>query len=807
MKQYWEIKALHKEEILLFRMGDFYEMFFEDAVKAAPLLGIALTSRNKKSADETPMCGVPYHSISGPINKLLSQGLKVAICEQVEDPKTAKGIVKRAVTRILTPGMVYDVETLESHRSYYIASFDQESLSLLDTSTSEAKYYLANQEQSSQILDLIQVAEILVSEDDRGLVPEKWQKLISVHNDLWRASQSLPKTALRILSYVEKAGLSPEVFESRFKLETISTDRLHLASTTCRHLELFETYTQKSEGSLYWAINRTQTSMGARLLRQWMTFPLRSEASIQGRQARVDSWIADLPLLKKVRELLGNMGDLERRLTKATANTANGRDLISLAESLKYGIAALEYAQHFPEKNQNLARLAEKVLKTIVEEPPLTIKQGSLIQKGISSELDEWIEISTNSQALVENLEKREKESTGISSLKIRYNNVFGYYIEITNTHKDKVPAHYLRKQTLANAERYYTEELIELEKKVLKAQSVRSELEFKIFEDLKKEIQGSSPEILWLSYEIAEMDVLSSFAFLARERSYVKPLVSEQGISVIGLRHPVIEQFQKSPFVANDFRLDQGELLLLTGPNMAGKSTFMRQVALNAILHQIGCYVAADQAQLPLFDRIFTRIGASDLLTEGLSTFMVEMTETATILSEVTKSSLVIMDEIGRGTSTFDGMSLAQAICEFLLTQKRALTLFATHYHELTELAVSYPQMRVGHLSVQEKEGNIRFLYTFTSGPAKRSYGIQVAKLAGLPSTVIHRAQKLLQEKESGSPMDSLQLPLVAVSEDPKEQALQSLIQEVQEFSLSTKTPLDAMIKIAQWQQQISKP
>ncbi|MCE3010374.1 MAG: DNA mismatch repair protein MutS [Proteobacteria bacterium] len=816
MKQYWEIKALHKEEILLFRMGDFYEMFFDDAIKASSILGIALTSRNKKSADETPMCGVPYHSIAGPINKLLAQGLKVAICEQVEDPKTAKGIVKRAVTRILTPGMVYDVETLEFHRSYYIAALDQESLSLLDTSTAEAKYFLQPLEQSLKVLELIQVAEMIVSEDHRQLVPSQLQNLLSVHEGLWKSQIALPQTAQRILSYVQKAGLSPETFEKRFHREVMSAERLHLSSVTCRHLELFESYAQKLEGSLYWAINRTKTSMGARLLRQWMTFPLRDLSALKGRQDKVDFWIADLPLLKKVRELLGGMGDLERRFTKATSVQAHGRDLISFAESLKYGIASLEYAEHFPERNEALSTLVEKILTTLVEDPPMTVKQGGMVRKGVSSELDEWIEISTNSQALVESLEKREKESTGISSLKIRYNNVFGYYIEITNTHKEKVPAHYLRKQTLANAERYYTEELIELEKKVLKAQSVRSELEFKIFEELKEEIKKATPQILRLSHQVAEMDVLSSFAALARERSYTKPEVSETGISVVGLRHPVIEQFQKGQFVANDLKLDQGELLLLTGPNMAGKSTFMRQVALNAILHQIGSYVAADQAKLPLFDRIFTRIGASDMLTEGLSTFMVEMTETASILREVSASSLVIMDEIGRGTSTFDGMSLAQAICEYLLSEKSALTLFATHYHELTELAGAFPQMKVGHLSVQEKDGNIRFLYSFTSGPAKRSYGIQVAKLAGLPAPVIQRAQKLLKEKESLGDGVSTQLSLMSQaliqSEESsplaeKDQALQALIQEVQEFSLSTKTPLDAMIKIAQWQQQISKP
>lgn len=830
MKQFWDIKSIHQDKILLFRMGDFYEMFFDDAVKAAPILGIALTQRNKKSQDETPMCGVPHHSIAGPINKLLAAGFKVAICDQLEDPKQAKGIVKRGVTRVLTPGMVYDSDTLDGTKPHYLVSLDNESASFVDTTTGETFFFTSSEiSHLKRFIQVLPVAELVISAENNSLVEDLHGVLISHHEEIADSLHPLlknvaPLSAARLVSYIETlsggdslATLSP--FEER-DLE----HRLDVSSITLRHLEIFSTYKGEGLGSLFHAINRTQTSAGSRLLRQWLSFPLRDKKAVEDRLDKIDFWRSHLLELKRVRQILGQMGDIERRLGKISQPQCNGRDLIALAGSVHAGLSSLEVvssASPLIGEYQSLRELAYKIERTLVEDPPLSTKQGYLIRTGVSPELDELIELSTHSQALVARMEAEEKEKTGISSLKIRYNNVFGYYIEITNLHKDKAPAHYQRKQTLTNAERYCTDELIELERKVLSANTKRADLEFEFFESIRKEILSLCPALLRLAHECSELDVISGLAWLSLEEKYVRPLfVENAGLKLKASRHPVVEQTVKKNFVANDIELRQNGCLLLTGPNMAGKSTLMRQVALTVMLAQMGSFVPCDEATLSIFDAIFTRIGASDQLSEGLSTFMVEMTETSAMLKNATKDSLVILDEVGRGTSTFDGMCLAQSILEHLLSEVKSLTFFATHYHELTTLDQSFGQIMNSHMTVAERNGEIRFLHTLTKGPALKSYGVQVAELAGLPLSVTKRAKSLLKDIESKKVQASSQLSLldsiydessfdvhseVKVEEKIPEQ-IQVLIEELGRYPLLQMSPLEAMNQIAKWKEIVER-
>lgn len=828
MKQYWEIKSLHQDKVLFFRMGDFYEMFFEDAVLAAPILGIALTSRNKKSQDETPMCGLPHHAVMGPIQKLLSNGLKVAICDQIEDPKFAKGIVKRAVTRVLTPGMVLDSDSLGAETSHYIACAEEQVLACLDVTTGEAFFFAElTDDQIDSLVSRLPIVEWVVENLEMAQNQKKsvQEQVLSPWAGI--ADQSMlteqikgEKAPLRLLSYVQSlSGVSLTLTLKPFERRSLM-GRMHLGSSVIRHLEIFETYKGDEQGSFYSSINRTKSSVGARLLKQWISFPLLSESEILKRYEILEKWRGDIGRLKALRDLLGKMGDLERRLSKVGQPAASARDLLAIKDSGRVAFEVLRLSGDLHSQWLPLEELFVNIERVLVEDPPLSVRQGHLIQKGFSEELDAIVLLATDSQSLLEKMEQEERQKTGISSLKIRYNQVFGYYIEVTHTHKDKVPSSYMRKQTLANAERYCTDELVELEKKVLSAQARRNDLEYEIFESLKKKVLETAPLILALASQIAELDVLTSFAWLSMEQRYVRPEFSKNGELFLGSsRHPVVEQSQKS-FVPNTIALDSSGCLLLTGPNMAGKSTIMRQVALTALMAQMGLYVAAESARIPLFDQILTRIGASDQLSEGLSTFMVEMTETAQILSKATRKSLVIFDEIGRGTSTFDGMSLAQSILEHLVTRLEALTFFATHYHELTLLDKKYPRLKNAHMSVSEKNGEVRFLHTLKEGPAHKSYGIQVAKLAGIPVEITKRAAEILKKIENTDRdlASRGQLSLFeAVSETSESSSFEPAVEEsktgeidkilvdIREWPVLKKTPLDAIVQIEKWQNEIS--
>lgn len=813
MKQYWDIKSLHEDKILLFRMGDFFEMFFDDAVKASAIIGLALTQRNKKGGDETPMCGMPHHSVAGPINKLLAAGHKVAICDQIEDPKQAKGLVKRAVTRVLTPGMVYDLETLDGQKAHYLSAYDGKFLSFLDTTTGEAFFVpAASAREALKVLEILPIAEMILpsTAEISGLAPHitlsRHDQLVTEPSDL--LPDSAPESARRLLSYVLSLS-SAEILQTlqAFREQRLE-GRLHLSATVLRHLEVFQTYKGEGAGSLLHAVDRTKTSAGHRRFRQWLSFPLTDLTAIHQRQNAIQAWKERMTELKRVREVLGRMGDLERRLGKVPLPTCNGRDLLSLAQSIEAGLAALSFVNEAG-RFRELSELSSLIQQTLVDEPPVSTKQGHLIRKGIDRDLDEVIELATDAQSLLSRMEAAEKEKTGIPSLKIRYNNVFGFYIEITNTHKDRVPSHYQRKQTLANAERYCTDELIELEKKVLSAQTRRNEMEAELFDGLRREVLRLGSRISALAGTCAELDAITALAWLSLERNYVRPeFQSDQSLLLRASRHPVVEQSVGKNFVPNDLTLDRSQCLLLTGPNMAGKSTLMRQVALTALLAQVGSDVPALEAKLPIYDAIYTRIGASDQLSEGLSTFMVEMTETAAMLKEATTRSLVILDEVGRGTSTFDGMCLAQAILEYLLGEIRCQTFFATHYHELTALETLWPQILNAHMTVNERGGEIRFLHTLVKGPAMKSYGVQVGELAGLPSSVTKRAKALLREMEAQGPKAGSQLSLMDAAPGPSDQgaseraALEELVGEIRSLPISQLTPLEALNRLARLQE-----
>lgn len=818
MKQYWDIKTFHQDKILLFRMGDFFEMFYDDAVKAAPILGIALTQRNKKSEDQTPMCGVPHHSVAGPINKLLAAGLKVAICDQIEDPKMAKGIVKRAVTRVLTPGMVFDSETLDQTKAHYLSAIDSEHISFIDTTTGECFYFKSNNlDEKLKLLEILPVVEVVVADQTADWITKSHLAeylVVSEHKTDFKNSNDILYDYVKKLSNKEMSQILKPFVQKEFE------HRLHLSHTVLKHLEVFSTYKGELAGSLYQALNRTKTSSGARLLRQWISFPLRNKKNIEQRYEKIELFRQNMFELKKVRETLSQMGDIERRLGKIAQPQCHGRDLVALAQAMQAGHAALKWCHSFYPglsalEEEGHLKLIQQITDRISEEAPVTVKQGHVIRKGFNAELDELIDLSTNALGLLQKMELKEKESTGISSLKIRYNNVFGYYIEVTNTHKDKVPKHYQRKQTLANAERYYTDELIELERKVLTAQTKRFDLEFALFDELRSIILAEASQILTLAAACSELDVLSSLAWLSLEESYVRPALNEnRHLQLKASRHPVVEQFRRGQFVANDIELSSHDCILLTGPNMAGKSTLMRQVALTVLMAQMGSFVAAEQADIPLYDALYTRIGASDQLSEGLSTFMVEMTETAQMLKSATTQSLLILDEVGRGTATFDGMCLAQSILEFILKKIKAQVLFATHYHELTDLEKDFSNLKNFHMQVNDhKDGHIEFLHRLQTGPAGQSYGVKVAELAGMPTEITGRAAKLLMGYEKKNDQEDGKINLKqnqqqmnffeVKNELSKEQ--EQLLNELKQISISQTSPLQALNKLAEWQEKLN--
>ncbi len=784
VKQYQEIKASHKDAILFFRLGDFYEMFNEDAELASRELDLTLTGRGKDD-NRMPMCGIPYHAAEGYIAKLIEKGYKVAICEQVEDPKLAKGLVKRDIIRIITPGTVLESSMLSEKANNYLMAVNHEKgkfgMAFIDASTGEFK--LTDFDSFELLADEIKrigPAEILVSD----LIENEFQFQLSrtPFKDIYDNETAIEKllehfkvkslesfglsgkevalgAAAAILDYLKETQKTTLDHINSLKLYH-TNDFMFIDAVTRRNLELAQTARDKSfRGSLLWVLDRTKTSMGSRLLRQWLLQPLLNVTEIEQRLDAVTELFNNGLLRSELGEGLKKVFDIERLAGKVATQSANARDLVALKESIgqlpklkqvmrEAECGMLKGIKELPE----LKEISELISQAIVDDPPFVIKEGGLIKSGFNAELDELKKATGGGKQWIAELEASERKRTGIKSLKVGFTRVFGYFIEVTQSNLGEVPADYIRKQTLVNAERFITPELKEKESMILNADERMKELEYQILCDIRTKVAAYTKQLQAVAASIARTDVLLSLAEVAVENRYCRPKLSpDHSIEVSGGRHPVVEKtLGEFQFVPNDVELnDKQNFLLITGPNMGGKSTYMRQVALICLMAQMGSFVPAKEAEVSLIDRIFTRIGAMDDIYAGQSTFMVEMTETSNILNNATENSLIILDEIGRGTATFDGMSIAAAVAEFIHNKIKAKTLFATHYHEITQLAEKHPGIKNLNVLVKEEGDHITFLHKIAEGPADRSYGIQVAKLAGLPNEVVQRAKEVYNTLE----------------------------------------------------------
>ncbi len=796
MKQYMETKSQYQDCILFYRLGDFYEMFFDDALTASRELEITLTGKNCGQEERAPMCGVPYHAVEGYLNKLVSRGYKVAICEQTEDPKQAKGIVKREVVRIVTPGTNVDAQALDETKNNYIMCIvyiaDRYGISVADISTGE--YLVTELPDSARLMDEISrfvPAEIICNEafymsgmDLDGLKDRLGITIYSLES--WYFDDSLCREKLLEHFHVSGfGGLGLEDYDCgiisagallQYLLETqknslsnlthitpyVTGKYMLLDSATRRNLELCETLREKQKrGSLLWVLDKTKTAMGARMLRKCVEQPLIDKKEIVLRLDAVEELKNQAISREEIREYLSPVYDLERLLTKITYGTANPRDLTAFKTSLemlppiRYLLEEMQsdLLKEIYKDMDSLEDLCSLLKSAIRDEPPIAMKEGNIIRDGYNEEVDKLRRAKSDGKDWLAKLENEEREKTGIKNLKIKYNKVFGYYLEVTNSYKSMVPDYYTRKQTLANAERYITPELKELEDMILGAEDKLYALEYELYCGVRDQIASQVDRIQRTAKAVAWLDTFTSLALVAERNGYVRPNINEKGvIDIKDGRHPVVERMiPNGTFISNDTYLDDKKhrISVITGPNMAGKSTYMRQAALIALMAQIGSFVPAAKANIGLSDRIFTRVGASDDLASGQSTFMVEMTEVANILRNATSRSLLILDEIGRGTSTFDGLSIAWAVIEYISDSRLlgAKTLFATHYHELTELEGKISNVNNYCIAVKEKGDDIVFLRKIVKGGADKSYGIQVAKLAGVPDLVIERAKEIVEE------------------------------------------------------------
>jgi len=834
IQQYLQVKADYQDAFLFFRLGDFYEMFFDDAVKASQELEITLTSRDGGSKERIPMCGVPHHSAANYIEQLVERGYKVAICEQTEDPKQAKGVVKREVVQLITPGTMMEGKNLSDKENNYIATIssfseDKFGFAYSDLSTGESKATIVNG--IDAVLNEISISsakEVVIASD----FPEDYSKRLQERNTITLSIENEVEensSHATLLQEIEDSLLKQTVsrlFHYLYRTQKRSLDHLQPVSVyvidqfmkidyySKRNLELTETIRSKGKkGSLLWLLDETKTAMGGRLLKQWIDRPLLNKEEILYRQNLVETMIGHYFERQDLREKLKEVYDLERLAGRVAFGNVNARDLVQLKKSLQQVpiiqqiVADLgsEEAINLAKKLDPCEEITDLLETAIVENPPLSIKEGNIIQDGYHEELDSYRDASRNGKTWIAQLERQEREKTGIKSLKIGYNRVFGYYIEVTraNVHLLK-EGQYERKQTLANAERYITPELKEKESLILQAEEKMVELEYEIFTNIRETVKEYIPRLQRLARTVSMLDVLQCFATVSEDRRYVKPAFSsDRNLSILNGRHPVVEKVMNSQsYVANDCSMHQErELLLITGPNMSGKSTYMRQVALTSILAQIGCFVPAEKAILPLFDQVFTRIGAADDLISGQSTFMVEMLEARNALIHATKDSLILFDEIGRGTSTYDGMALAQAIIEYIHHEVGAKTLFSTHYHELTVLAMELPSLSNVHVSAMEQNGKVVFLHKIKEGAADKSYGIHVAQLAELPEALIERAQELLtslEQSDSYSKEVAVVKESIKIEESPiKEQAQLSFFDSGAEEKKAAKavTPKEKQI------------
>ena len=846
MRQYYEIKSKYPDLVLLYRMGDFYETFDEDAKVTSTVLGITLTSRSNGKAAKVPLAGFPYHALDSYLYKFLKAGLRVAICEQVEDPKQAKGIVKREVVEVATPGTAMSEQFLNAKESNYLACVhiveDRLGLAFLDVSTAKFALLEISQEQLPSFLAGLDPREVLVSDNQFQNYQEKFgsgEWMLTemeswVFNPEFAQSELNKKFKTRSLKgFGVKADsiAIPAAGAILYYLQNYqgrnlshvtgiqvlnSNDWMTLDDDSLRNLELFDSLRRGGQGTLISILDETVSAGGGRLLRDWIHKPLLDMKRIESRLDQVELFFADHKLSDSISEVLKETSDLERLLSKLGSTRGSARDLAGLRTTLDLVPKLSDLLKDKKIKKigldvsklPDLEKLKQELDRIIVDEPPVSVKHGGMIRDGVDEDLDEIRSIAQNAKAWLVDFQASERERLGIPSLKVGFNKVFGYYIDITNTHKDLVPEDYIRKQTLVNSERFITEELKEYEEKVLNAEEDYISREFEIFDKLREAVLTDSFSIQVIANFLSRLDVVNTFARLAYDRNYSRPSLNDSlEIDIKNGRHPVIEQILplEEAFIPNDLltHADKDQILLITGPNMAGKSTYLRQIGLIVLLAQIGCFVPADEANIGLVDRIFTRVGASDNLAGGESTFLVEMNETANILNNATKKSLILLDEIGRGTSTYDGLAIAWSLVEYLHASKdrAARTLFATHYHELTKLEGILKRVKNYNVSVREYDDKVIFLRKIVPGAASKSYGIHVAQMAGVPLKVIQRADEILSELDSGeisvrseqvkeaSPTyDTAQLSLFAQQEHKLREKLRGI-------KLDQMTPLEALV------------
>ena len=873
MQQYMAIKEQYKDCILFYRLGDFYEMFYDDALTASRELEITLTGKNCGQEERAPMCGVPYHAVDVYLNKLVAKGYKVAICEQAEDPKQAKGIVKREVIRIVTPGTNLSQQALDEGRNNYLMClvYDNNQFGLAITDISTGDFYTTEVATLKELYDEIHrfsPSEIICNDSfymsGASLDDFKDRLHVSVSTlDTWYMDEAV--SVQKIKEHFKVAsldGLGLTDFPSGtlavgalllylYETQKNTLDNLTkitpyrsggymiIDSATNRNLELIETLREKQKkGSLLWVLDKTKTAMGARLMRNWIEQPLIEKKKITARQDAVEELYNDMITREEIREYLNAVYDLERLVTRISYRTANPRDLIAFKTSLgmippvKQLLSQAKSAElkEIDERMDCLEDIYDLIEKSIQDEPPIMIREGGMIKEGYNEDVDKFRLSRTEGKTWLAELEAREKEKTGIKNLRVRYNKVFGYYLEVTNSYKELVPEDWTRKQTLANAERYITPELKELEDMILGAEDKLAALEYDLYCEVRDSIGEQVVRIQETAKAIAHLDVLASLACVAQSNDYVRPSINTKGvIDIQGGRHPVVEKMNNNQmFIDNDTYLDNKNhrISIITGPNMAGKSTYMRQSALIVLMAQIGSFVPAKSANIGIVDRIFTRVGASDDLASGQSTFMVEMTEVANILRNATSRSLLILDEIGRGTSTFDGLSIAWAVVEHISNPKLlgAKTLFATHYHELTELEGKFDSVNNYCIAVREQGDDIIFLRKIIRGGADKSYGIQVARLAGVPDSVIDRAKEIaswLEETDVTDKAKNLQVRTSAKKKEVVREAVPAekqmslfdiypadhpVLKELAELDVSNMTPIQALNTLYELQKRLKE-
>ncbi|ASC02919.1 DNA mismatch repair protein MutS [Fusobacterium polymorphum] len=857
MQQYKKIKEEYKNEILMFRLGDFYEMFFEDAKTASKELGLTLTKRNREKGQDVPLAGVPYHSVASYIAKLVEKGYSVAICDQVEDPKSATGIVKREVTRVITPGTIIDVDFLDKNNNNYIACIkintteNIAAIAYADITTGEFSVFEIKGknffEKALAEMNKIQASEILLDEKTYSEYIEIFKEKISFSGVKFTEVSNVKKAENFITSYFNI--MSIEVFSLKSKDLAISTSAnllhyidelqkgndlpfskieyknidniMELNISTQNNLNLVPKRNEETRGTLLGVLDNCITSVGSRELKKIIKNPFLNIEKIKQRQFYVDYFYNDVLLRESIREYLKDIYDIERIAGKIIYGTENGKDLLSLKDSIRKSLEIYRLLKEHQEI-KDILDIDVKILLDIYNEieliidaeAPFSVREGGIIKDGYNSELDELRKISKLGKDFILEIEQREKERTGIKGLKIKYNKVFGYFIEVTKANEHLVPEDYIRKQTLVNSERYIVPDLKEYEEKVITAKSKIEALEYELFKQLTSEIKEHIDSLYKLANRIANLDIVSNFAHIATKNSYVKPEMNEGEILEIkGGRHPIVETLIPSgTYVKNDIILDdKNNLIILTGPNMSGKSTYMKQVALNIIMAHIGSYVAADYAKIPIVDKIFTRVGASDDLLTGQSTFMLEMTEVASILNSATKKSFVVLDEIGRGTSTYDGISIATAITEYIHNVIGAKTIFATHYHELTELEKELERAINFRVEVKEDGKNVVFLREIVKGGADKSYGIEVARLSGVPKEVLNRSRKILKKLETRKNLienkikaEQMMLFGTGFEEDFEEEETEILSENevkvldiLKNMDLNSMSPLESLLKL----------